>query len=72
MASVLLHFFHPDPYPIIDYRALWSLTLDQKSGYYAFEDWWIYVDACRSLSNEAGVNMRTFDRALWQFSKENQ
>ena len=25
-ASVILHFFHPDPYPILDFRALWSLN----------------------------------------------
>ena len=23
-ASVILHLFHPDPYPIIDFRALWQ------------------------------------------------
>lgn len=72
MASVLLHFFHPEPYPIIDYRALWSLGLEQQSAYYTFEAWWTYVEACRSLSAQAGVDMRTFDRALWQYSKESQ
>lgn len=72
MASVLLHFFHTDPYPIIDYRALWSLGLQQNGAYYTFDDWWSYVTACRTLSKQAGVEMRTFDRALWQFSKENQ
>jgi hypothetical protein len=24
-ASVILHFFHSEPYPIMDFRALWSL-----------------------------------------------
>jgi len=26
-ASVILHLFHRDPYPILDYRALWSVSL---------------------------------------------
>jgi hypothetical protein len=29
MASVLLHFSHKGPYPIPDFRALWSLGLDE-------------------------------------------
>ena len=72
MASVLLHFFHADPYPIIDYRALWSLSLEQTYAYYTFGAWWSYVEACRTLSAQAGVDMRTLDRALWQFSNEHQ
>jgi len=72
MASVLLHFFHADPYPIIDFRALWSLGIDRAPLYYTFRDRWAYVDACRRLSREASVDMRIFDRALWQYSKENQ
>lgn len=62
----------PNPYPIIDYRALWSLGLEQKGAYYTFDDWWTYVESCRDLSEQAGVDMRTFDRALWQYSKESQ
>jgi len=27
-ASVILHFFHKEPYPIMDFRALWSVSLD--------------------------------------------
>jgi hypothetical protein len=35
-ASVILHFFHRDPYPILDYRALWSVSL-RVPQYYSFE-----------------------------------
>ena len=72
MASVILHFFHDDPYPIIDFRALWSLNMAPKSNYYTFALWERYVSACRALAEDAGVDMRTLDRALWQYSKENQ
>ncbi|UCE52739.1 MAG: hypothetical protein JSV31_26365 [Desulfobacterales bacterium] len=33
VASVVLHFFHKDPYPIIDFRALWSISLEPPSFY---------------------------------------
>ena len=71
-ASVLLHLAHRDPYPIIDYRALWSLGVESPPATYSFTFWWAYAQACRSLATDAGVRMRTFDRALWQFSKEHQ
>jgi len=71
-ASVLLHFGHTDPYPILDYRALWSLGIDKPPAQYTFPFWWAYVKASRRLAINAGVSMRTLDRALWQFSKEIQ
>lgn len=72
MASVVLHWFHADRYPIIDYRALWSLGIDETPSVYTFDFWWSYVTICRQLALKANVDMRTLDRALWQFSKENQ
>jgi len=70
-ASVLLHIAHRDPYPILDRRALWSLGF-KNSPVYTFEFWWRYVQTCRNLAQQQGVDMRTLDRALWQYSKENQ
>lgn len=72
IASVILHFFHEDPYPIIDFRALWSLNMEAPSTYYTFDHWQRYVAACRAIAAEASVDMRILDRALWQYSKENQ
>jgi hypothetical protein len=40
--------------------------------YYDFDLWWCYVCTCREIAAQAGVDMRTLDRALWQYSKENQ
>ena len=70
-ASVILHFCHPEPYPILDFRALWSLGVD-KPPVYDFDFWMEYTNICRGLTHEAGVSMRMLDRALWQYSKENQ
>ena len=71
VASVLLHFGSTDPYPILDFRALWSLGIDAPP-VYTFDFWWDYTKYCRTLALENGVSMRTLDRALWQYSKENQ
>lgn len=68
-ASVFLHFFHRDPYPVLDVRATWSLGLRAPSAY-SFEYWERYVHACRGLSRRLRLSMRTVDRALWQFSRE--
>jgi len=62
-ASVILHLFHRDPYPILDFRALWSVSLEVPAQY-AFSFWWTYVEFCRELATTAGVDMRTLDRAL--------
>ena len=70
-ASVILHFFHQEPYPIMDFRALWSASLDVPAQY-SFDFWWLYVQFCRTLSIRTGIDMRTLDRALWQYSKEKQ
>ena len=71
-ASVVLHFAHTDPYPIIDYRALWSLGIQKRPQFYTFDYWWDYVQICRELARKCGLSMRDLDRALWQYSKENQ
>ena len=71
-ASTILHFCHRDPYPILDYRARWSLGVDPPPSVYGFDFWWEYVTKCRSLARKARVNMRVVDRALWQYSKTNQ
>jgi hypothetical protein len=70
-ASVILHFFHAAPYPIIDFRALYSVSMEMPSQY-SFNFWWSYVDYCRKLAARSKLSMRDLDKALWQYSKENQ
>jgi len=67
-ASVFLHFAFENQYPILDFRALWSLGLHEPPPY-DFPFWWKYTCFCRELANDAGVNMRLLDQALWQHSK---
>jgi len=70
-ASVILHFGHRDPYPILDVRALWSFGIEEPPNY-GFEFWWAYTLACRRVARRNGCTMRALDRALWQYSKERQ
>lgn len=70
VASVILHLCHRDRYPILDYRALWSVG-SAVPQVYTFDFWWKYTEFCRQVARDAGVNMRVLDRALWQYSKEN-
>lgn len=70
-ASVILHMFHKDKYPILDFRALWSISIDKPYNY-TFSLWWQYVQFCRDVAEKNQVDMRTLDRALWQYSKTKQ
>ncbi len=71
VASVILHLMRRDRYPILDFRALWSIGTEEPPTY-TFRFWWAYTQYCGTLAKRAGVSMRTLDRALWQYSKENQ
>jgi len=71
VASTLLHLCHADSYPIIDFRALWSLGYENKPPY-SLGLWFEYVETCRKIARKSGLGMRTVDRALWQYSNEHQ
>jgi hypothetical protein len=70
-ASVILHFCDTGKYPVLDYRALWSLRC-RPPAQYSFPFWWEYTSFMRELHERTGLSMRTLDRALWQYSKERQ
>lgn len=70
-ASALLHFGTRDAYPILDFRALWSLGFS-KPPTFDHKFWSAYTLYCRALGQEVGVSMRVLDRALWQYSRNNQ
>ena len=70
-ASTILHFCDARPYPILDYRALWSLGQANPPSY-TMELWLAYVAFTRDLADRLGLPIRTVDKALWQYSKERQ
>ncbi len=69
-ASAILHLFHKNKYPLLDFRALWSISIENYK--YNFNFWWDYVLFTRKISEKNNIDMRTLDRALWQYSKNNQ
>ena len=71
-ASTILHFCFPEQYPILDYRALWSLSVNTPPAAYDFYFWWDYVMICREISEELDITIRELGKGLWQYSKENQ
>ena len=71
VASTLLHVGLSPDYPILDFRALWSLGSTMPT-YVNFEFWWAYVECCRELAAAAGVTVRELDKALWAYSDANQ
>jgi hypothetical protein len=70
-ASVILHFCDRGPYPILDFRALWSVGL-RRAPTYTFSLWWEYTCFIRDIHKRTRLPIRTIDRALWQYSKERQ
>lgn len=71
VASVILHFAHPDKYMIMDFRAIESLGMKKPSSY-NFDFWMEFTNNVRGLSKQLGVSLRTLDKALWMYSKLNQ
>ena len=67
-ASVILHFCVDSHYPILDVRALWSLTINRPSSY-RFDFWLEYVEICQNEAKRLGITVRTLDKALWQYSR---
>ena len=73
VASALLHFgLSSKKYPIIDFRALWSLYGKKDKIKYNFNLWDKYCTSCLDLARQHNLSLRDLDKAMWQFSKENQ
>jgi hypothetical protein len=68
VASAILTAIDPERYTVIDFRSLEALgnkTNDRSVNFYL-----CYLNACRRLAEERKASLRDFDRALWQWSKE--
>lgn len=70
--TVLLTFWRPDSYTVMDQRALSTLasvdlwTGDTEAN---IDDYPRYLDTCRSISTETGLSLRDTDRALWSLGE---
>ena len=68
VASTILHFAFPERYPIMDFRVIKSLGLKQPKSY-TFAFWDEYCCKIRKISKSTGADIRTIDKALWQYNK---
>ncbi|MEU7754296.1 hypothetical protein [Micromonospora sp. NPDC049171] len=68
IASALLTACEPSVFTVIDYRAIDTLRahgeLSQRPSYTS------YLQVCSELAKRLDTDLRTLDRALWQWSKE--
>jgi hypothetical protein len=69
VASAILMMVYPNQYTIIDFRALEALGV--KKGEDTVEFYIQYLRKCKELAQVHHIDLRTLDRALWQWSKEN-
>jgi hypothetical protein len=70
IASAILTTMFPERYTIIDFRALESLGI-VRAPTDSVDYYLSYLAKCRELARKHKVSLRTLDRALWQWSKEN-
>jgi hypothetical protein len=67
MASAILTAIDPGRYTVLDFRALEALGARDSEDLDLYVP---YVKACRSMADRYGVTLRDFDRANWQWSKD--
>jgi hypothetical protein len=69
-ASALLCCAHPREYPILDVNALKALAYESQRTTYSVTFWLGYLEACRRFAAACQVDLRTLDKALWQYTRE--
>lgn len=70
VASTILHFAFPSTYPIMDFRVIESLGWQVPSSY-TFKFWQRYCREVQKIAGEYDLPIRTVEKALWMYSKEN-
>ena len=73
VAGTILHYLHPDRFPIFDYHAratlkranLWSRDVNDDSD----QAWLEYIKTMNELAKRLGVSLRDLDKALFAYDK---
>jgi hypothetical protein len=72
VASTILHFAFPNKYPIMDVRAVGTLTqlgLWTRPVQFSVAAWQVYTHLMRDHAKGLDVTLRELDKALWAFDK---
>ncbi len=73
VAACILHFLHPDRFPIFDYHVRGALKdageweLDETDG--SEKAWEAFLPVMRRLASNLDVSMRNLDKALFAYDK---
>jgi hypothetical protein len=71
VASAILTTMFPTRFTVIDFRALQSLGCENDDdGTINF--YLVYLNACKDWAEQYKCTLRDLDRALWQYSKDNE
>lgn len=68
-ASAILHWMHPDRFPILDYRVMAALGETAPKSYENIRLYTRIADRIRELALHHSLDLRTIDRALWTWDK---
>lgn len=68
-ASAILHWMHPDRFPILDYRVMAALGETAPKSYEDIRLYTRIADRVRELALHHSLDLRTMDRALWTWDK---
>lgn len=69
MASVILHWFHRDDYPIWSWHSREAVLFEWSGRLPEQERWEAFVRCCREVVSRNPVDMQTLDRALRSFGE---
>jgi len=74
VASTILHFAFPNKYPIMDVRAVTTLTrfglwTQPTRPWFDVGDWQVYVRLMREHATRLDATLRELDRALWKYDE---
>jgi hypothetical protein len=70
VASAVLAMIRPDRYTVLDVRALEALGVPNEHDDGSVNFYVAYLAECQKLASRYKVDLRTFDRALFQWSAE--
>jgi len=70
VASAVLAMIWPDRYTVLDVRALEGLGVSNEEDDGSISFYIAYLQACQKLAARYHIDLRTLDRALWQWSAE--
>ena len=68
----MLHWVKPDEFPMLDFRVVRALGLDEPADWEDLDYYDAFADQVLALAKRLKVDLRTLDRALWAMDLESQ